>query len=100
MRAALDILQSEAKCFLGYLLPTLVVLKTKLINIQKDLNNVKPLTNALLTEIDKRFGQYFDRNEFIVAAMFRLRWVDGDQTKTQYKELTLEAMKEMNSATG
>jgi len=93
LAAALDILQSEPKCLLGYLLPTLVILKTKLINIQKDLKYVKPLTNALLTGIDKRFGQFFDRNEFIVAAvtlpMFRLRCVDGDQTKTQYKELTL-----------
>jgi hypothetical protein len=63
----------------------------------------KPLTDALLTGIDKRFGKYFDRKEFIVAAvtlpMFRLRWVDGDQTKMQYRELTLEAMKEVNSAT-
>jgi len=53
---------------------------------------VKPLTNALLTGTDKRFGQYFDCNEFTVAAvnlpMFRIRWVDGDQRKMHYKDLT------------
>ena len=57
---ALDILQSEAKCFIGYLLPTLVTL-----NVQKDLKYVHALTTALITGIDKRFGQYFDRRDII-----------------------------------
>nr|XP_033798231.1 uncharacterized protein LOC117359480 isoform X2 [Geotrypetes seraphini] len=99
LAGALDILQSEAKCFLGFLLPTLVMLKTKLTKVGTDLKYASSLVCALQHGLNEHFGHYFDRKDLILAAVilpqFRLRWVEGDEMKMKYKELLFEAMKTM-----
>jgi hypothetical protein len=58
---ALDVLQSDADCYMGILLPTLLALKKKL-NATKNelkLKSMISLVNALLGGIHRRFGSYF-----------------------------------------
>ena len=56
----LDLLQSEEKGFMGYLLPSLYGLRAKLLNIQQKSTYCEPLTDALIAGIDKRFGTMMD----------------------------------------
>ena len=65
---ALDILQSETKCFGGVLLPALVALK-KLNEAKVSMTIAAPLADSLLKGIDKRFLGYFQRKDLIHASM-------------------------------
>ena len=51
----LDVLQAETKCFIGYLLPTLATLRTRLLGMKSTLKLTVPLVNAVLTGLDARF---------------------------------------------
>ena len=61
LACALDILQSETKCYMGILLHTLVSLKTKLSTVRLTLKYCTPLADALLQGVDTRFQGYMDR---------------------------------------
>lgn len=54
---------------MGFLLPTLVSLKTKLNESRDDLKTAVPLVDALLHGISNRFGEYFDRKDLILATV-------------------------------
>jgi len=85
---ALNCLQgdkSDSMSFMGALLPTLLTVQQKLMQISQfsSLLYCKPLASALLEGLQNRFGHLlsFDSaaNEFIIAAVshpfFKLRWI-------------------------
>jgi hypothetical protein len=78
---SLDMLQGEEQAYLGCLLPTLAVL---IMNLRKVLNNMtlafcRPLVQALLDGVHKRFDSLFEDKECQLAAAFhprfRLLWI-------------------------
>ncbi|XP_054290241.1 uncharacterized protein LOC129005396 [Macrosteles quadrilineatus] len=75
---ALDILQGEKEMYMGFLLPTLTVVKSVLTSLP-ELQWCEPLKHALLKGFDKRFSKYFENKEFEIAACliprFKLIWV-------------------------
>lgn len=66
---ALNILQSEKKAYLGYLLPTLSALLEKLQKRREKATACIPLIDALLAGIRKRFGSTFADKQAIAAAI-------------------------------
>lgn len=81
--SALDILQAENKCFIGFLLPTLTSLKCKLSAVKHCVTLTLPLVDALLDGLATRFAGYSEREDLIIASLtlpqFRLRWLDDDR---------------------
>ena len=81
--AALDILQGEQQCALGYVLPTISTSKKKL-NCA-DIKCTASLRDSLLQGIQKRFRAYFADKEFLVAAVthprFKLSWIDDAELR-------------------
>lgn len=55
LACALDILQGEQNMYVGYLLPTLVSLESKLKSLKPTLKYAGPLADAVLAGIAKRF---------------------------------------------
>jgi len=78
---ALNILQSEANMFMGYLLPTISILQEKLNTVHATATVCGPLVDALLSAIDRRFEGIFRDKEAIAAAIlhpqFRTTWTDN-----------------------
>ena len=78
---ALDQIQGEKQCYLGCLIPTLIVTKKKLIDLKTNANLqfCDPLVNTLLDAIDKRFSSTFEDEEYLLATAFhpkfRLMWM-------------------------
>ena len=64
---ALDALQGDRNASLGFVLPTLKLLRTKLNAVL--LSQAKPLHAALLAGSNKRFGHLFNDTEFLLAAV-------------------------------
>ena len=81
---ALNILQSESNMFMGYLLPTICILRQKLMAKQATSTTCKPLVAALISGINERFNYLFDDSEAVAAAIlhpkFRTSWTDNQQT--------------------
>jgi len=69
---ALNILQSEAKMFMGYLLPMITILQEKLNSQEATVTVCRPLVNALLSAINRRFKDIFCNKEAIAAAIVHL----------------------------
>ena len=69
LACALDILQSETKCYMGILPPTFVSLKTKLATFKLTLKYCAPLADALLQGVDTRFQGYMDRQDLVLASL-------------------------------
>lgn len=66
---ALNILQSETKMFVGYLLPTLTILREKLEAKRASATICMPLVSALLNGIDERFADILIDPEAVAAAI-------------------------------
>ncbi len=83
LAAALDHLQGDKAMYLGHLLPTITFLKSYINDGRRDAPLCKPLVNAILAGIDKRFGSYFERREMLVAAAylpeFKVSFLEEDQ---------------------
>jgi hypothetical protein len=66
--------------YIGYLLPTLISLETKLKSLKPTLKYACPLADAILSGITKRFSGFFYRSDLIMASImlpqFKLRWLD------------------------
>ncbi|KAL4103817.1 hypothetical protein QTP88_019152 [Uroleucon formosanum] len=80
---SLDKLQGENNSFLGYVAPTILVLRHLLISFT-DLKYCKPLSFAIIQAIETRFNYILDLSrpgskDFIIASMshpkFKLSWV-------------------------
>lgn len=106
LAAALDILQAETKCFIGFLLPTLMSLRTKLLTVKPTLKLAAPLLTAVLSGLDKRFQGYDERHDLIIASVtlpqFRMRWIDNNDRKKIARSLLydeLQAAKQQQQVT-
>jgi hypothetical protein len=107
---ALDILQADKKVSIGFLLPTIVVLKKQLERLQTNqrIKHCKPLINGLLSRVNNRFGDMFSDDELRLAAFlhprFKLSWI-ADEEKEQAMELLIstferEEQKSASSSSG
>ena len=80
---------------LGYVLPTLTVLKKKLFG-QTTSRHVRPLQPSLLEVLDKRFGSHFTDKSFLIAAVlhpkFKIAWCDDPPIRTQCTQLLENAI--------
>lgn len=66
---ALDLLQGETTVQMGWLVPTITLLRTKLQHLGVALKFCKPLVAALLSGLESRFGEMLADPELIVAAI-------------------------------
>ena len=100
LAASLDILQGDQNCALGFVLPTLTVLKNKLLNME--IRVTKPLRDSLLAGIDRRFGYAFSRSDFIMAAVthpkFKLAWIDDAAKRAEYSQMLETAVVNVNNS--
>lgn len=101
LAASLDILQGDQNCALGFVLPTLTVLKNKLSSM--DLRVTKPLRDCLLNGIENRFGYAFTNRDFIMAAVthpkFKLLWIDDATKRAEYSQLLEAAIVNLSNST-
>ena len=83
----LDVLQGELVISLGYLLPTMCIVKSQLLELldrPTPLTICQPLVRALLDGIDRRFGAAFDDTKAQLAAVvpkFKLDWIENPVQK-------------------
>ena len=79
---ALNILQSEADVQMGWLLPTLTLLITKLDKICINCRYCKPLVDAVQEGLQRRFADMLLEPEFIAAAIlvpkFKTSWTSEE----------------------
>ncbi|XDV35100.1 hypothetical protein PO909_005128 [Leuciscus waleckii] len=99
---ALDVLQGETNVQMGWLVPTITLLKTKLQHLHISSKFCRPLIDALLAGLEKRFGQMLKDPELIAAAIlvpkFKTCWTSDEQIiklgldyiKSYLKDLTVE----------
>ncbi len=96
LTVALDVLQAQEKCFLGFLLPTIVSLRKRLIGLKQSVKMALPLIEALLIGIANRFDKYFCEDNIILASvthpLFKFRWMADQQQKEQIRVTLLAAM--------
>ncbi|XP_073709424.1 zinc finger BED domain-containing protein 4-like [Misgurnus anguillicaudatus] len=79
---SLNILQGEVNIQMGWLLPTITTLTTKLEKTRPSLRFCKPLVDALLEGLRKRFESMMSEPELIAAAIlvprFKTSWTSND----------------------
>ena len=75
---ALDILQGEKNMFLGYLIPTIQMLKVRLTDLLPSLTLCKPLVEAILNGLEKRLGQTCQDARYLLATITHPQWKDLD----------------------
>lgn len=82
MAKAIDILQAETNIQMGWLLPTLTQLKTKLERIKPSLKVSKPLVDAIQLGLKNRFSEILEDPELIAAAIllpkFKTMWTKDE----------------------
>lgn len=86
LACALDILQAESKCLIGFLLPTIAALRKKLEALRLTLTLTTHLADGLLDALHRRFSNCFKNRHLVIASasipQFRLRWME-DKTAEQ-----------------
>ncbi|XP_046698628.1 uncharacterized protein LOC124381234 [Silurus meridionalis] len=84
MTPATNILQAETNIQMGWLLPTVKLLKIKLNRIKLRLKYCKPIVDALQVGIDDRFGPMIEDPELVAAAILlpklKTNWTQEDET--------------------
>lgn len=89
---ALNILQAETDVQMGWLLPTLTLLITKLDKIRINSRYCKPLVDAVQEGLQHRFAEMLVEPEFIAAAIlvpkFKTSWT-SDENIIQLGKATL-----------
>ncbi|KAL0147819.1 hypothetical protein M9458_056896, partial [Cirrhinus mrigala] len=99
---ALDLLRGESSVQMGWLVPTITLLKAKLQHLHISVKFCGPLVDALLSGLEKRFGQMLTDPELIAAAIlvpkFKTCWTSNecilklglDYIKSHLKEQAVE----------
>ncbi|KAI4893335.1 hypothetical protein NFI96_005520 [Prochilodus magdalenae] len=79
---ALDVLQGETSVQMGWLVPTITLLRTKLQQLKVASRFCEPLIAALLSGLEKRFGKMLADPELIAAAIlvpkFKTCWTSDE----------------------
>lgn len=79
---AVDVLQGEASVQMGWLVPTITLLKAKLQHLRISSKYCGPLVDALQAGLERRFGQMLADPELIAAAIlvpkFRTCWTSDE----------------------
>ena len=90
---SLNKLQGEVNIQMGWLLPTITTLTTKLEKSRPSLRFCKPLVDALLEGLRKRFESMMSEPELIAAAIlvprFKTSWTSNDTVLQLGKENVL-----------
>ncbi|KAF2365032.1 Zinc finger BED-type [Trinorchestia longiramus] len=102
---ALDHIQGEKQCYLGCLIPTLIVTKNKLVKLMTsgNLRFCKLLVNTLLAAMERRFATTFEDEECLLATAFhpkfRLKWIGAFEERmvkmSKIKSLMEEKVEEI-----
>ena len=84
LATAIDILQGDKNCYMGYVLPTI---QSLIVNVQNTPSSVAmALKKAIIEGLHSRFDSYFTDEEFILATLshpkFKLSWVDDPVKKS------------------
>lgn len=81
--SAIDILQGENKCFLGFVVPSLLSLKAKLSEKLHHVIYTAHIINTIIDTVDERFGSVLACHEAQLATTtlpkFRLCWLSSDK---------------------
>ena len=89
---ALDVLQGEPSVQMGWLVPTITLLRTKLQHLQVTSKFCEPLIAALLSGLAKPFGEMLADPELIAAAIlvpkFKTCWTSDNNILKLAKCLT------------
>uniref|UniRef100_A0AAV2JKH7 Transposase n=1 Tax=Knipowitschia caucasica TaxID=637954 RepID=A0AAV2JKH7_KNICA len=79
---AIDVLQGETNVQMGWLIPTITLLKTKLQHLRLSSKCCVPLIDALQSGLQKRFGEMLKDPELIAASIlvpkFRRCWTTDE----------------------
>ncbi|XP_064461399.1 uncharacterized protein LOC135371249 [Ornithodoros turicata] len=91
---ALDLLQGEKTMYMGYMLPTITVLRRMLeYQAMKGLRYCGPLAAALLDGLHKRFEHHMHDDTLLVSSVvtprFKLAWI----TEEERRKITIELVK-------
>lgn len=96
LAVATDILQGESKCYLGFLIPTLLSLKTKLFEKMPHLLYNSHIVTTIGEAIEKRFGSVLASHEAKMATAtlpkFRLNWLSPEKRDDMRRTLLQEAI--------
>lgn len=92
---AIDILQGEKNCYLGFLIPTILSLKTLLSNKMAGVTYTAHIITAVITSLDNRFGGMLSSHEAEMATTthpkFRLTWLPVERKDAMLRTLIQEA---------
>lgn len=81
---SINILQGETEVQMGWLLPTISLLSSKLEKIKIIVKHCKPLVKAMRVGIQNRFGEMLRDPELVAAAVlipkFKTAWIKDDAT--------------------
>ena len=97
----LDILQGKNNCFYGTLLPTLETILKKVRVMKPEISSTTlGLAVCIEDSIKRRFSRVFDSKDAIIAAVsipkFKLKWVEGQVKKDQYKQMFIDEMRKFD----
>lgn len=98
---ALDKLQGAEHCYLGLLMPTVQLVRRKLLDMIPGVTHSGILVDGLIDSINRRFGYLFEFNSsscvFAAAAIahpnFKLRWVPAEKKEWAKDIFIAEAKK-------
>ena len=96
----LDILQGEDNCYFGTLLPTLETIIKKVKAVKAKLSSMTTgLVDCIENAIKRRFQTLFESIDPIMAAVvlpkFKLKWVESQVKKDEYRQLLIQEMEEI-----
>ena len=97
----IDKLQGEDNCYFGTLLPTLETIIKKVKVAKPSLSSATVgLVGCIETAIKCCFQVIFETEDPILAAVvlpkFKLKWVESQKKKDEYKQMLLQAMEEQS----
>ena len=80
---AIDILQSEKNVYMGWLLPTLYELQSKMEKVRRSTHYCKALASAIIDGINERFGEMMKDRELIASSIlvpkFKNHWTAEEE---------------------
>ena len=92
---SIDLLQGEKKCYLGFLIPTILSLKSKLSEKLPHVTYTANILTAVIEALDNRFGAMLSSHDAKMATTtmpkFRLCWLSPEKKEDMCKIVIQEA---------